>query len=81
LSYSVDEIKNSIAYCGLVCRLCNEVKSGQCIGCRGKSSGCSIKVCAQGKNINGCWECDAFPCDEVVFKNIKSHKREFSHGF
>lgn len=68
---SVDEIKDSIAYCGLVCALCSSGKSGQCKGCRGKCDGCSIKECAQAKKINGCWECDEFPCDEGMFKKKK----------
>lgn len=71
MSYSVEEIRDSIAYCGLVCKLCNEGKSGQCIGCRGKCGGCSIKECAQERKINGCWDCNEFPCDEGAFK----HKR------
>lgn len=72
MSYSIEEVKNSIAYCGLVCKLCNEGKSGQCIGCRVKGSGCSIKECAQGKNINGCWECNEFPCDAGAFKSKRN---------
>lgn len=72
MTYSVKEIEDSIAYCGLVCKLCSEGKSGQCIGCRGKSNGCSIKECAQGRKINGCWECNEFPCDEGMFKNKRN---------
>lgn len=72
MTYSVEEIKDSIAYCGLVCKLCNEGKSGQCIGCRGKCNGCSIKECAQGRRINGCWECNEFPCEEGMFKNKRT---------
>lgn len=72
MSYSIEEIKDSIAYCGLVCKLCNEGKSGKCIGCRGKCSGCSIMECAQDKKINGCWECNEFPCDNGMFKNKRN---------
>jgi len=67
--YSIEQIKNSIAYCGLVCAFCSTGKSGKCIGCREKSGGCSIKVCAQSKKINGCWECNEFPCDNEMFKS------------
>jgi hypothetical protein len=67
--YSVEEIRESIAYCGLVCKLCSEGKSGQCRGCREKCDGCSIKVCAQGKKITGCWECNEYPCNEKMFIN------------
>lgn len=85
MSYSVDNIKDSIAYCGLVCKLCNSGKSGQCKGCREKNDGCSIKSCAQDKKINGCWECNEFPCDEGMFKNkrnmafLKCAKKEGVH--
>lgn len=72
MTYSVEELKNSIAYCGLVCKLCNEGKSGQCIGCRDKCDGCSIKECAKSRKINGCWECNEFPCDEGMFKNKRT---------
>lgn len=72
MSYSVEEIEHNIAYCGLVCVLCNEGKSGQCIGCREKQGGCSIKECAQGRKINGCWECDEYPCNEGTFKNKRN---------
>lgn len=72
MSYSVEEIEKSIAYCGLVCKLCNEGKSGKCIGCREKCDGCSIKECAQSRKINGCWECNEFPCDNEMFKNRRN---------
>ena len=49
--YSIEQIKNSIAYCGLVCAFCSTGKSGKCIGCREKSGGCSIKICAQSKKL------------------------------
>lgn len=72
MSYSVEEIKDSIAYCGLVCKLCSAGKSGECKGCRVKCGGCSIKECAQGRNIKGCWECNEYPCDEGMFKNKRN---------
>ena len=72
MSYSVKEIKDSIAYCGLVCSLCNAGKTGECKGCRGKCDGCSIKVCAQSKKINGCWECSEFPCGEGMLKGKRN---------
>lgn len=69
MSYSIEEIEKSIAYCGLVCKLCSEGKSGKCVGCREKCGGCTIKECAQEREINGCWECNLFPCNENAFKN------------
>jgi hypothetical protein len=39
------------------------------MGCREKYGGCTIKECAQDRKINGCWECNSFPCDKDMFKN------------
>lgn len=72
MAYSVEEIKESIAYCGLVCKLCNAGKSGECKGCKEKCDGCSIKECAKTRGINGCWECRSFPCEEKAFKNKRN---------
>lgn len=72
MSYSVEEIKSSIAYCGLVCKLCNAGKSGECSGCKGKCDECSIKECAKTRGVNGCWECKDFPCEEKAFKNKRN---------
>lgn len=69
MNYTVKEIEESIAYCGLVCRLCNEGKSGQCKGCHEKSCDCAIKACAKEKHIKGCWECKEYPCEEEMFKS------------
>jgi ribosomal-protein-alanine N-acetyltransferase len=72
MSYSIEKIKGSIAYCGLVCKLCNAGKTGECKGCREKCDGCSIKECAKTRDINGCWECSQFPCEEKAFKNKRN---------
>lgn len=71
MSINVEEIRESIAFCGLVCKLCNEGVSGLCKGCRQKHDQCSIKVCCHGKNLDGCWECKEFPCEEGMFMNSK----------
>lgn len=72
MTYTVERIEKSIAYCGLVCILCNEGKSGRCTGCMEKCDGCSIKACSQDKKIDGCWECKEFPCDKEMFKNKRN---------
>ncbi|WIV12458.1 GNAT family N-acetyltransferase [Proteiniborus sp. MB09-C3] len=72
MTYSIEEIKDSIAYCGLVCKLCSAGKTGQCKGCREKCDGCSIKECAKTRSINGCWECSEFPCEKRIFKNKRN---------
>ena len=58
-----------IAYCGLACCVCSH--NTDCAGCR--NEGCNIWEecksyhCCQDKGVNGCWECDEFPCDNPMF--------------
>lgn len=65
--------KKGMAYCGLACSLCNDHKD--CPGC--KEGGCSAKDwckiynCCKNKNIDGCYECDNFPCDNPMLAKIK----------
>jgi len=37
-----------------------------CRGCKagGGNPNCAIRICAKGKGLAGCWECDRFPCEE-----------------
>lgn len=69
---SIEEIKNSIAYCGLICKLCH--LSSTCDGCKSHSGceewqDCVHRRCCIEKNINGCWECEEAPCDKKMFGN------------
>ena len=56
--------EKGLAYCGLACCVCGENKT--CAGCR--NAGCKNKEwckhfnCCKEKGLNGCWECDEFPC-------------------
>ena len=53
-----------IAYCGLACAICGQNET--CVGCR--NEGCKDKdwcknfKCCKEKGLNGCWECNDFPC-------------------
>jgi len=61
-----------IGSCGLACMLCRSKMSGECQGCSSlKSDNCDIKACCISNNIEGCYECDKFPCDKEMFKNNK----------
>lgn len=69
-----EEMLQGIGYCGLVCLYCTG-----CVSCRDKDQGietqeipCYHKRCAISKKLNGCWECDCFPCtDGTMFQNIR----------
>lgn len=65
---------NGVGYCGLVCMFCNG-----CSSCREKDLNikiedieCYHKRCALSSNLNGCWECEIFPCSKGnMFNNIR----------
>jgi hypothetical protein len=73
------EIIDSIAYCGLVCALdscfenCNGCKSGT--GCGDDK--CVQRECCIIRGLNGCWECDDFPCGKGYFANEETSKGQF----
>src|SRR5659263_20367 len=72
MPHSIEEIKNSIAYCGLICKLCHF--SSTCDGCKSdfgceEWEDCVHRKCCIEKNINGCWECEEAPCDKKMFAN------------
>lgn len=62
-----------LAYCGLACCVCSE--SETCVGCR--KEGCKDKdwcksfQCCKTKGMNGCWECNEFPCDNPMFAKLR----------
>ncbi len=74
-------IVSSIAYCGLICKLCH--LSDECDGCKSKNNRCSkylsstgcyqFKCCVE-KTINGCWECAEFPCNKDMYSDTYSPK-------
>lgn len=57
-----------VAYCGLVCAVCSDARpeNGGCVGCRsgGGEAGCHQRACCTERGIDGCWQCDGFPCEE-----------------
>lgn len=69
----------SVACCGLICALDSCYKD--CNGCRsGKGCGdnqCFQKECCEKKELNGCWECPDFPCDNGYFSNNNPSKGQF----
>ena len=71
---TVDLIKKSISYCGLLCILCSTENSCDCHSinqCGKKSSmeGCFQHNCCIKNGFSGCWECPDFSCDKDMFDN------------
>ncbi len=71
---TVEQISNSIAYCGLICSLCHV--ADRCDGCKSdrnccgnnnSSKGCYQFNCCTEKGIDGCWQCDISPCAKGMF--------------
>jgi len=71
------DMKDSIAYCGLVCDFCMpgkcSCKNNNHCGKRLSKEGCYQYTCCKGKNIDGCWECDKAPCgrDMMAKEHVK----------
>ena len=62
-----------LALCGLACVLCSQEDCPGCKmrGCK-KVSHCSIYNCAIKKELDGCYQCDDFPCDEDMLKGTRN---------
>jgi hypothetical protein len=72
----INVVSNSIGYCGLICKLCH--LADKCDGCKSDKNccgrhlseiGCYQYNCCVDKKINGCWECEDFPCGEDMFSD------------
>ena len=59
---------DTVAYCGLICGVCKNTEKG-CKGCRsgGGPGDCYQRRCCLEKGIDGCWQCDVFPCEKGFF--------------
>ena len=62
--------EKGFAYCGLACDLCSHGE--ECAGCRNggckQRDWCRVQRCCREKEIDGCWECTAFPCAEEMLQ-------------
>jgi len=65
------DLNRTIAYCGLVCGICVHATAEReaCPGCRhgGGDKRCYQRTCCQDNGLQGCWECDEFPCEHGYF--------------
>ena len=64
------ELRETVAYCGLICGVCYGLGPEPC-DCRTapkpQEADCYQRNCCIEKGINGCWECGDFPCDNGYF--------------
>jgi len=79
---TVEKIKNSISYCGLLCILCCPDGSCDCRSvnnCGKKSSeeGCFQYDCCKKNCYLGCWECKDFPCGKDMFNDNNLRLKTF----
>lgn len=65
--------EKELALCGLACVLCS---SEDCPGCKARGckegSNCSVYQCAKEKELDGCYQCEEFPCDEKMLQGIRN---------
>lgn len=69
--------EKDLALCGLACALCSHA---DCPGCKARGCGeaddCAVYRCATEKGLDGCYQCDAFPCEEKMLQGPR--KRAFN---
>ena len=65
----VAELVKTVAYCGLVCGVCSKSVQERCKGCRsgGGTKNCYHRKCCIENGLDGCWQCEKFPCDNGYF--------------
>lgn len=65
--------EKDLALCGLACVLCSVE---ECPGCRARGCkelcDCSAYQCVTVKGLDGCYQCDAFPCEEKMLQSIRN---------
>jgi len=62
---------DEIGYCGLDCTVCVHARKNRdaCAGCHqgGGAEDCYQRKCCEERSLDGCWECDEFPCNNGFF--------------
>lgn len=76
------QIINSVAYCGLLCFLCQPAETCSCrsnnhCGKRLSPKGCFQYTCCVSKGLNGCWECPDAPCGKDMLAIGHTKMRAF----
>lgn len=70
-----DDLVGSLAYCGLICRLC--FLAEHCDGCKTANNrcerncsdeGCYQKICCERQAFDGCWQCaELSACEQGIY--------------
>ena len=64
--------QKDLAMCGLACVLCS---NEDCPGCKARGcnevSFCSVYKCVTEKALDGCYQCDEFPCEDKWLQHIR----------
>ena len=72
-----------IAYCGVDCSACADLKTKKCPGCRqtewADGDPCMPVACCRGKGISLCGECADFPCGDMkgFYAESESHEKAY----
>lgn len=65
--------EKDLALCGLACVICSHE---DCPGCKARGcneqSDCSVYQCVVSKELDGCYQCDKFPCEEKMLQGIRN---------
>jgi len=63
-----------IGCCGLLCSVCSHTREA-CSGCRsgGGDEHCRQRECCGERQLDGCWECNSFPCGTGYFADGPWH--------
>ncbi|MCL2478031.1 MAG: hypothetical protein FWF22_00915 [Treponema sp.] len=69
---TIEKIKNSISYCGLICIFCYPDGTCDCrsinnCGKKLSPEGCFQFSCCTKNGFAGCWECPDFCCNKGIF--------------
>ena len=66
----MNDLSDTVGYCGLICGVCFGLGPEGC-DCRTapkpEEADCYQRNCCISKHIDGCWECEDFPCDNGYF--------------
>ena len=62
--------ERDLGLCGLACVLCG---AEDCLGCKARAAkegcDCSVYKCVTARGLDGCYQCDDFPCGEDMHKS------------